>query len=656
MISIKYFIFIILLSSSIFINAQTTQVAEFGSPTDGEKEMKVYDKEPESPGVVLFEKGDYQIKLINNYIRLVKKVHKKIKVFSSDKFNRTEIFIPLYNSKNSKEKITEIKAITHNGDTPTYVSNDAYFESKEDKNWTITKFTFPNVKDGSILEYTYTIESPYLGSLDGWTFQEDIPKIYSEFTTSIPGNYIYNKIIVGFLKLDVDEATVEKYCLDVPGAQTPADCEKSTYAINHIPSFKEEPYMLSEKNFLSKIKYELREVLNFDGSKERYAKTWKDVDKEFRLDKDMGRQLKYSNFFEDKLPAKTLAIKDDLERAKAIYTFIQNHYTWDGYYRIFNNVRVKEAFEKGSGNNTEINLSLINALEAGNIDAKIALLSTRNNGLPTELNPVMTDFNHSIVYATIGTSTYLLDATNKFTPFGQVPFMDLNRKVRVMDFKEGSFWLPIVPTEKNVYYVNTKLKLNQINEFEGSVSGLYTGYIASDTREELSKTSKDNILKRKETNQYISEATNLVVENEFELSKPLKETYDVLIEAEEVGNKIYFNPIYFETYFKKNPFIQEKRQFPLDFGYPIVNTYLISIDIGEDYTVVNLPQAKAIKLNENEGECSILYSQNKSTVNIRFNLKLPKYNFQQTDYSNLKDFFENLIKIQKQEVIVIEKK
>ncbi|MDT0556741.1 hypothetical protein [Patiriisocius hiemis] len=653
---IKYAVFIIAFTFSSLISAQIRQIAEFGAPTDSEKEMKTYDKEPDSSGVVLFEKGDYQIKLINDYIRLVKKVHKKIKVFNADEFNKTEVFIPLYNSKNSKEKITEIKAITHNGDTPTYVSNDAYFESKEDENWTITKFTFPNVKDGSILEYTYTIESPYLGSLDGWTFQEDLPKVYSEFSTTIPGNYVYNKIIVGFLKLDVDEATIEKYCLDVPGAQTAADCEKSIYAINHIPSFKEEPYMLSEKNFLSKIKYELREVLNFDGSKERYAKTWKDVDKEFKLDKDMGRQLKYSNFFEDKLPGNILSIKEDLERAKAIYTFIQNHYTWDGYYRIFSDVRVKEAFEKGSGNNTEINLSLINALEAGNIDAKIALLSTRNNGLPTELNPVMTDFNHSIAYATIGTSTYLLDATNKFTPFGEVPFKDLNRKVRVMDFKKGSFWLPIVPIEKNVYYINTKLKLNEINEFEGSVNGVYTGYIASGIREDLSKTSKSNFLKRKESNQYVSEVTNLAIENEYELSKPLKETYDVLIETEEVSNKIYFNPICFETYFKKNPFTQEKRQFPLDFGYPIVNTYLISIDIGEDYNVTNLPESKAVKLNGNQGECSILYSQSGSTINVRFNLRLPRYNFQQTDYKNLKDFFDNVVKIQKQEVIVIEKK
>ena len=66
----------------------------------------------------------------------------------------------------------------------TYLLDKDIFTLKESENWTVKKFTLPNIKEGTVIEYKYSIISPYL-SIDDWDFQSNIPKIKSEFDASI---------------------------------------------------------------------------------------------------------------------------------------------------------------------------------------------------------------------------------------------------------------------------------------------------------------------------------------------------------------------------------------------------------------------------------------------------------------------------------------
>ena len=165
----------------------------FGNPTYFEKEMKSYEKDPEAGAVVLFESGEYGFELIGNYIRLVKEFHIKIKVFDLTTFEHSIVEIPYYKSKGSKEKVLKIRAITHNGKLKTFVNDASIFDIDYSENWASKRFTFPNIKEGSILEYSYRIESPYYFNFGDWEFQGDLPKIYSEFKSEIPGNYQYKR-------------------------------------------------------------------------------------------------------------------------------------------------------------------------------------------------------------------------------------------------------------------------------------------------------------------------------------------------------------------------------------------------------------------------------------------------------------------------------
>src|SRR5690606_34800525 len=123
----------------------------------------------------------------------------------------------LYKKDNNAEKISDITATTYNIEngkvTQVKLEKSAIFEENYDENHTLAKFTFPNIKEGSVITYSYTLESPYIYKYKDWEFQSDIPKLYSEYNTSIPANYEYNIKLVGTLKLIRNEQKLVKDCL-----------------------------------------------------------------------------------------------------------------------------------------------------------------------------------------------------------------------------------------------------------------------------------------------------------------------------------------------------------------------------------------------------------------------------------------------------------
>jgi len=103
-------------------------------------------------------------------------------------------------------------------------------------------------------------------------------------------------------------------------------------------------------------------------------------------------------------------------------------------YGIFGISKLKTAIENKTGNSSEINISLINVLKSVDLNAELVLLSTRNNGFATKLYPVISEFNYVIAKLNNNDKIYLLDATSKLKPFGQLPYQCLNGYGRVMDF------------------------------------------------------------------------------------------------------------------------------------------------------------------------------------------------------------------------------
>lgn len=651
----KTFLFIFSFCFTFFSFTQERQKAEFGEPSESDSALKVYEKDTTAAAVVLYEQGYYYFGAVGDNIKLIKEVHRKIKVFDSKRFEHGNLDIPLFVSDGTSEKVTRYNAWTHNGKAKTKVTSDAVFITSVPEIGRVCRIVFPNVQDGSIIEYVYRIESPFLFNFYGWEFQGELPKVYSEFLFKIPIDFQFNNVLYGSQSLYLNKSEVVDDCLQTTYNTQIIRCPITLYAMKDIPAFQEEDYMLSPGNYIARVEFEPKELRTASGwsKAKKFSTKWEDVDKLLKRG-DIGSQLNKTNYFKRNLPDSILIKTNELEKAKAIYRFIQNHYTWDGSY-YSSETQVKDAFDLKKGSVPEINLSLINALESVGLDAKLMLLSTRQNGLPTELYPVMTKFNYTVAALKIGSETYLLDATNKQAPFGIIPFQALNVQGRVMDFKKGSYWMPIEPFKQNIHYVNAQINADENGGFVGTVNEANYGYIGLAKRNSIENENIEEYIKTAQKEKAGIEIENYQVEDFNLIEKPLKENYSVSVEPEFVGDKVILYPFFNNTYITENPFTMKERSYPMDFGFPFTNTYLISIDLGSAYEIEQLPKSRSIKLPGEDGECSVTYVSEGNKINIRFNMKLSTYRFQSDAYQSLKEFFGTMITMLKEEPITLKK-
>lgn len=645
---------LVLLFFSIISNlySQKNKLPELNRVTVEEVKMKIYDKDSTAVAVVLHESANLYLDPSNNYDTRTD-YYFKIKILDKKGFDYANISIDSYD----KKRIVDIKGITYNLAENGLLTRNKLDKSKIYKNdypnkWKSTEFTMPNIKVGSVIEYTYSQISPY-SKIEDWYFQSEIPKIKSEYDAAVIGNYKYNVRITGYLKLDKDKPSIDKKCVYIDGIG-PGACVKYSYAMYNVPAFEEEDFMLSKKNYLSRLSFDLESFTSTRGSKTKYTTTWKEADKKLKSI-FFNNQTSKDGYFKRNLPDTLFSIENKLQKSKNIYNHIKNHFTWNKRYWSSDDEKVKKAFESKSGSAGEINLSLYNSLIAADLEASLIILSTRNNGMPTTLYPIIFDFNYVIVKLIVDKKNYYLDATEKYLPFGQIPVRCLNGKAREINFNEESNWVILKPKYKSKEAKTIKYSFDDEGNLIGEIRIVKDGYYASDTRNKINTLKKEKYLEKFEDKTRDTEIENYRVENLNNLEKPLIEKFNLFIETDEIlTNRIRINP--FKRHgFNKNPFKLKERNYPVDFAYPRTSNYFVNIKIPKGYKVVQSPKNLAISLPQNGGRCIIKSTVNDSSISIYVRFNVNKKIFFAKEYFALKEFYNKIIQAEKS-YIILEKK
>lgn len=652
----KHIVYLLLFLASLSnISAQSTFNSKDFTVTRNDLENNLYEKDSTVNALVIYEYGNSYFDK-HDYVLKTEEKH-KIKIFTKEGFDKANVTIYLYNSNNRKERVKDIVATTYNlidgKVTTTKLNQSNVFEEKYNENYTLLKFALPNIKAGSVLTYSYTLESPFMFKYKGWEFQDDIPKLYSEYKTSIPALWHYNIKLVGNLKLSKEDTDMVMNCLDGPNGAY-AGCTTAVYAMENIPAFIEEDYMTAKSNYLARIEYELQTYKSFRGITNNYTKTWKTVDKEFKTDKDIGRQLNKSIKLKDFLSTEIINEKDNFKKANAIYKYIQDHYTWNGDYKIYKDVSIKDLIKNKSGNVSSINILLHNLLKEANIDAKPVLMSTRTNGFPTKIYPVISDFNYLIVQVTIDGKTYLLDATDDYLSFGEIPFRCLNGYGRLMDFKKGSQWNDIKPNKLSITQFRAELNIDKNENITGTVNTKKTGYHALNTRKSYYQNS-DTYLTNLENRYPNLEISNHNVNSQGKTSADFIETYDINFNTDETGDNIYLNP-FFTKFFKENPFKLQERTYPIDFGYKDTYYYALKLNFGDNYDLAEKPKNSSFALPNNKGTAIFSSNVNNNALNLMLKISFKEAIYTPEYYPYLKDFMNKIVDIQTNSLVLLKKK
>lgn len=649
-----FFLFCCLIYSSLLLG----QDFNYLKVTQDELNLNKVALDSNANAVVLREFGTAAIRLDDNYgyLYIDFEYHVRIKVLNKNGFENANIVIPLRTYGDKEDNIVSLSATTINYTNGQLSYNELdkkkIFKEKKNKYVTLTKFTMPNLTEGSIIEYTYRIHSPGIFNFRNWEFQSDIPKMHSEYIAFIPALYNYNVALIGPKKLTSQNAEISRECLRIQGRAI--DCSKMTYIMKDIPALIEEEFMTAPSNFRSAINFELSDYITPTGVKQNVTKEWKNVDDELMDDKSFGGQVKRKDIFKTILPDMLKGATDPLSKAQAIYSYIKSNIKTNGFIGIYTENTIKKALEMHSGNTADINLALVAALNAADIDAEALILSTRSNGSVNTLFPVITDFNYVVAKANIDGKSYLLDASEPLMPFGLLPLYCINGQGRAIPIKKPSYWYDLKASKKESTRYSLDAELGKDGKLKGLLTTYSIGYAAVNRRKKiLAASSIDEFVEKLDESMPKISILKHEIKNMDSLENPLIENYQIEMPIfQAISNEpLFFNPFFIER-ISKNPFNLNERTYPIDLGTESELRISLAIKLPDDYILADKPKDLNIGLANNGGRYLCTTTLNDGLLSFNQLLQFNRPIYHSEEYLSLKELYSRIIQLQKTDIIL----
>lgn len=610
--------------------------SKFGEVSIEEMNLRRCPIDTAAGAMILFDKGDC---FLDDNLRVTFKRHTRIKFFSQsavDKWANRTIYLD-----KGEESLSKLKAVTYNLDNgkivPTELNDESVSKTKFDKWTNQIKFTLPNAREGSIIEFSYTIGTA-AGLLPGWQFQYSIPSAWSEYQVSIPRTFEFSTDMRGFVR--VTEHTVRE------------DGRGEKFIIKNIPAFKDEPYTLNPDDYISKVNFYLKEVFIPGQPLIKFNKTWHGIVNGLLEQQDFGVQIRSSNFLKQTVEEIT-ASQDDQKKVESIYNYVKANVTWNKIQDAIPDRPFKKVLEEKKGSSSEINLLLVSMMQKAGLKAYPLLLSTRDHGMIFHFRPRFNQFNYVICMVKLGDKNLLIDGTEAGLPMKALPERCLNGEGLVVSEKEIE-WVPLVSVRSKKTY-SASFSVSEDGEIGGDLSISTDGIGAGEVRSSYKELGEEKYVK-----EFLSGKAWDVTKNNFEnMDNPsllVKENYSLTVKdhAQATGSVIYLNP-YLCAQMTDNIFKSETRLYPVDFSTPFEQIYMAKIALPENYSLDEAPKPKAIALPNNNGRFLYSVTQNGSVINFVSQLIVNKSVFVPDEYAQLREFYNQIVAKQAEQIVLKKK-
>ncbi len=642
--------FLFFLCSSIF-----AQNYKLGDVTLAELAEKKFPNDTAAAAAVLFKTANvfYPADGAGGFM-LETKIKSKIKIYKKEGYEHATVVVPFYSESNGRERIQLSSAATYNEVNGKIVKDkikdDGIFVSQVNEYWSTKTFVFPNVKEGSILEIEYNIESPRIRAIPDFVFQEEIPVVAAKMTTTIPDYFNFRISTKG--NYTPKNTTSQKSRIEAQGSWSFTELV-NTYELLDVPALPDEPFVANPNNYRSTLVAELAATRNGNGAIQSYAMDWQSVSQRIYKD-DFSEQLKQRNFYENELDLITNSISSEFDKMMAVIKFLKTKVSWNELHGIYTHDGIKEAYKKKTGNFAEMNLLLISMLQHVGIKADPVLISTRAHGIP--VFPSRDAFNGVICIARINNVRYLIDATDNNPTPNLLPARDLNWSGRYVSKDGYSEEIDLMPTKTSIKSTTIMADLSVDGKLKGNLRKQYTEHFAkqffSKTMEEVSDSYLENIE---------NELAGAKIEN-YKRTLPTNESFSFVesysLESDnvcdQIAGKLQFKPLLYYTT-DENPFRQELRESPIDFNFPQQYKYLYIIKIPPGYFVESMPQPVAVSLEDKSLQYRLSVAVEGETIRITSVTEYTQSILPAEAYPAIKTIFAKMVEAEKQRIVLAKK-
>jgi hypothetical protein len=633
---------------SIVSLAQKSPV-KFGDVQLKDLKMSIYENDSSASAVILSDYGETYFSFTATQENLVIERHVRVKILRKEGLKWADISIPLYYNSSGEESVRNLKATSYNLEdgkvVDTKLGSDDIFKEKFSRNYKIQKFTIPNVKEGSVIEYSYRIFSDFVFNFPEWKFQYSIPVKHSEYWAVLPDFLVVEKNMQGYLQVTNYE-TKNKPAQDYQSIA-------HHYTMENVPAFIEEPFITCEGDYVSKIKFALSHI-NVPGKPVREIMgSWKKLNNNLLESDNFGKAITGNDWLRKKTEEITATATSPLEKMNIIFNYVRANLTWDGS-NDYTADPLKKVFEARKGTTGDINIALASMLEKAEVPVEMILISTRDHGMVRVSSPMADQFNYVVCQATIDGKKYMLDATDRLLPAGVLPERCLNGQGLIISATNHG-WISLATKIKARTAVAAELQLDGAGDLKGKINFSREGYDAHKMRKAFSSKGESNYVKDA-LNGHAWEVEKTEFQDVEEITKPAKEIHNLIIREHitKAGDIMYINP-FVTGQVESNPFKLEERVYPVDYPSPLEKIYTCKLVVPEDYAVDELPKSKLFMLPENAAKYMFNVSQAGNTIFISSNLQINKNIFLPTEYPALREFYNQVVAKQSEQIVLKKK-
>lgn len=633
---------------------------KFGKPSEEELKMTTYAPDTTAAAAVLCNRTDAFYDIVASDFRINYSYETKIKILKAEGTSYADISIPYYDNENRssmKEIVSSIDAYAYNHENGktvrTKMKREFIYRERINDKYMQVKFSIPNVKAGTVIEYKYKILSDLYFNIKDWSAQQSIPTLYTEYNITVPEYFKFNLDVRGTERLESKDES-EGVNLNVGNQLLQCNGRHLCFIGRNLPALRDDNYIWCINDYSTQVNFELG-GLDFPGALYKsFTQTWENIDHALLDDSEFGGQLKIRNPYREEMASLNLDnLKSTEEKICAIYTFLKSKMAWNEEYALYGG-KSRKAAKDGIGTNAEINFIFMSMLRDANIPSYPVVMSRRSMGILPYTHPSAQKLNTFIVgIANTDSTLVYLDGSVRDGYLNVLPPVLMVNRARVMLSENKGVWVDLSKTGKNQLRSIVNATISPDGKICGSRVTSYMGQYASSFRKKY-RTAKDST-------EFISE---LASEENIQISKfrtqgldlfspQVKETLEFEKQATTNDDFIYLNPLVF-LHTEKNPFTQTERKLPVE--YPFTDQIVLSVNLTlpEGYTVDELPKPLQIRTEDGQGICRYVLAlrENKLTVNYTFSsnklLYLPE------EYPGLQNFWK-VIAEKNNETIVLKK-
>lgn len=623
-----------LLSITLFLTCFPvfSQTANFGEANQTEIYLDEVPFEPEASAVILMTQGES--KFFGNVFETTYFV--RLKILEDVGKQYADVRIRYYVGEKRYEEISGVKAQTVNYERGAKteeikVEKEGIFDVAVNNGYHEVRISFPNVQVGSILEYTYKKTDKNITFIDGWTFQDNIPTLFSKYQITMSPYLQYRTIGQGSNYASKVEKT------DSNGTYS--------WILRDQYSLKEEPFMKNYRDYVDRIEFQLTQYQTRSSTAgvewEKVLNTWE------ALGDDMISYYSDKGFYRSN-PIEKEALNIDLsgnsqkEIAGKAYYYLRNNYLIEGEDWIYPKQTLNQLLKSKVGTPVEMMLALMGILKSVGIKCDPVLIGSKGYGRSELVEyPFLTQFDEILLLTELDGALQFLDLSDRMAPFG---YVDLDKHVAGGLYlqKKDSKLIPI-----SIKHNSNTVHFSQVNFNDSGqlwVQSSFRNYFYKGL--ELShlidsKRRKSEPLEKLFKEEDQTEFSNFKVDDALHEKNYYTLNYELTYPESDNSEMISFLPLKVSS-FSENPFSEEYRMFPVDFEYAFSETYNTNVLIPAGYEIDDYPLPESFTIEG--GYVTFMYSptmmDNMLKITARFEVKIPLIPAYQ--YENLKYFMESV--------------